>query len=100
MQATELARRTDPWTSHEAAKVITADGSRERWTEMARQLLARLPGSTARELEAAGGVSDGFLRKRLGELRERSEAHNGTPRTCSVSGKKAQTWWPGPEIAT
>lgn len=89
-----IARRSDPVTSHEAAKDITASGQRSAMIGLALDVLKRFPGRTAKELEREAGGEDGSIRKRLNDLR-----HDGravaviVPPKCSITGRSAQRWY-------
>lgn len=86
-----LARPTDPETSKAAAADM-----REKLQaayELAYAALVQHPGLTSRELEAAVGVDDGVIRKRLADMRAMGWARNGDERRCTISGKRCQTWW-------
>jgi predicted HTH transcriptional regulator len=91
---TDIARNSDPATSHQAAAEITADGSRDSMCETAYKLLKANPGSTAKELDKLAGANDGQIRKRLSDLAKAKLAVKGAARKCGVSGKSAQTWHP------
>lgn len=89
----ELARRTDPETSHQAAAAIAA--AVPELCEWAAACVRESPGLTQRELGAKYCPDD--LRKigrRLGEAADRGLVRRGETRACSITGKKAQTWWP------
>jgi hypothetical protein len=88
-----IARATDPSTSHEAAEELTSSGERQRMMAVTLDGLRLHPGLTAKELEERLGFSDGAVRKRLNDLRHAGHATNGLDRVCSLTGKKAQTWF-------
>ena len=85
-----LSRRTDPETSHEAARSLPLG---DRMT-FALSILTLRPGSTASELDAATLAPSGTVRKRLNDLRKRGLAKTDGTRTCRVTGKRAQVWRP------
>lgn len=91
-----IARTSDPVTSHDAAAQVTDGGERQRMMRVAADGLLLWPGLTAKELEAKLGYSDGAIRKRLNDLRLKGEAHTGPARKCTLTGKLAMTWHPGP----
>lgn len=87
------SRQTDPATSHEAERDITASGARAQMAATALRLVRDNPGLTSNELEALVGVSDGRVRKRLVELEREGLVRRGPVKVSSVSGKKNQTWY-------
>lgn len=86
-------RNTDPSTSALAGREIEASGSARRHREMCFDAVTQMPGLTAREIEDQLGIK---AHKRLPELREANLVRNGPARTCTVSGRQALTWLPGP----
>ena len=94
-----IARDTDPATSHQAASEFAQDGTRSNMMEVAYELIKSNPGKTAAELEQLSGLGDGKVRKRLNDLRHDHRAQTGEPRKCSVTGKKAQTWYTAAVVA-
>lgn len=88
----QLARRTDPPTSHKAAAEVVASGTVSRMGQISYDELARQGPSTSSELERGYGCSDGRLRKRLPELRRQGRVRIVGVRKCSVTGKTAQVW--------
>lgn len=87
------SRATDPATSHEAERDITASGARAQMAATALRLVREHPGLTSNELEALVGVSDGRIRKRLVELEREGLVRRGEARVSRVSGKRNQTWY-------
>ncbi len=90
------AREDDPSESHAAACAIEKDGTASRMRENALFLVRLFPGATANELEQAGKLKDGQIRKRLNELRRQGLARNGAPRLSAVTGKRNATWYANP----
>ena len=62
--------------------------------QAALRLVKLYPGYTARMLEWKAGVTDGKVRKRLGELLKLALVKNGENRRCKVTLMTAKTWWP------
>ena len=60
----------------------------------ALRLVKLYPGYTARMLERKAGVTDGKVRKRLGELLKLDLVKTGENRTCDVTHMKVKSWWP------
>lgn len=93
-----IARRRDPSTSHESAEHITKNGSRARQQNATLDLVRRFPGHTSAELavksELAGGDIDRWTAaRRLPELRKAWLVKTGEARSCSISGRRALTWY-------
>lgn len=86
-------RNTDPHTSAMAGREIESSGSARRHRAMCFDAVQRLPGLTAREIEDELGIK---AHKRLPELRKANLVRNGPARSCTVSGRQALTWLPGP----
>lgn len=86
-------RNTDPPTSALTGREIEASGSARRHRAMCFEVVTRMPGLTAREIEDHLGIK---AHKRLPELRQANLVRNGPARTCTVSGRQALTWLPGP----
>ncbi len=88
-----LYKRDDPDTSRLAAEEVTSNlGDRCR---KALELVQARPGSTASELSPGFGGSTSGVAKRLSDLKRMGLAHVRDARTCRVTGRKAQTWYPG-----
>lgn len=108
------ARRTDPETSHRAAREHKASGA---WAQQQAAVFAwvrQYPGHTTQELaeicakakgpEDKGGTLDRYdFARRTSELAATTDKHGravqplierGPIRACTVTGKKALTWWP------
>lgn len=93
--AKKLARGTHPDTSHEAAKSILA---KTPWLQTwVLGLVTDRPGKTTNEY--AAGVGNAMVRdprtigRRLPELEEMGYVRRGEA-VCSITGRKAATWWP------
>ncbi len=105
-----VARRTDPITSHLAAKKITTDGTRASQQAAVHSWVRTYPGHTAQELAELclgnGGSLDRYVfGRRLSEiacdhLRNGEKVaplvKRGPKRICMVTGQTALTWWPYP----
>lgn len=84
-------RSNDPATSALAGLEIETGGSTRQQRARCLDMVAAMPGLTAREIEARLGIK---AHKRLPELREAGLVRNGPARTCTVSGRQALTWDP------
>lgn len=87
------ARNTDPSTSHEAAAALEASGRRQAQRARVRRAVHDYPGRTSAELAEAIDMDRYAVARRLPEL-EPLRVHKGEPRTCSIQGRRAVTWWP------
>lgn len=88
---TTLARRTDPQTSHEAAR--RAEGRLSLYQWEALQACRAHPGMTATEMAKARGWDDPrVINRRLGELALAGLVRATGSRPCDVTGRTAMTW--------
>lgn len=103
-----IARKSDPSTSHEGDAKITESGDRAEQQLKALAYIREFPGLTARELgkkAAARGdktMTHEVFHKRLPELAADHDrwaqpkavlAKRGPKRICTVSDAKAATWY-------
>lgn len=88
-----LARRGDPETSKQAGReIIPAINALRAW---AAECVRVAPGKTQRELGAEFCPDDPRrIGRRLNECEEIGLVRRGPARKCSISGKRAATWWP------
>lgn len=84
-------RNNDPPTSHLAGRYIESSGLAGAHRRQCMETLVATPGLTAQEVEARTGIK---AHKRLPELRSQNLVANGLERVCSVSGRRAMTWYP------
>ena len=85
-----LARRTDPSTSHEAAR-----RSKPRANADAQRILAFVvasPGLTAAEIAQALLLERHVPSRRLPELRAAGKVTSSDKRRCTVQGSTSMTW--------
>jgi predicted HTH transcriptional regulator len=104
-----LARATDPQTSHDAARNVTASGTRAAHCATILAAVKANPGSTAGELAEFTGIDRVEVGRRLPDLRNAGQVRNtrnadwGKPsqysRTCLVYGNKMMTWYATEERA-
>ena len=85
LQAKRLARRTDPRTSHQAARSIKVNQLQQK----ALELIRVHPMMTGRELS---GIAGWDAWKRLSELADAGLIQCAGERRCSVSGRNARIW--------
>lgn len=93
MNPEALARADDPETSKEAARSVA--GIVSELCEWAARCVRQSPGKTQRELGAIYCPTDPRrIGRRLAECEALGVVRRGEPRPCSVSGRRAETWWP------
>lgn len=84
-----LAKRTDPITSHLAARAITESGAADGMRRRVVALVAQNPGRTADELADLMGEPHRFrVARRLSDAKNAGQLKQGDPRDGRV------TWWP------
>jgi len=88
------ARNTDPDTSHEAARDLVESGAQAQQQALVAAAVHKHPGLTSRELAFSAGLDRHMVARRLPELEADGQVVHGTPRECSHSGKRCQTWLP------
>jgi DNA-binding MarR family transcriptional regulator len=89
-----LARNTDPRTSHLAAADIVTSGTREQHQAEVRRLVTENPGCTFRELAQYSYLDCHQIGRRLKEVEEQGYIKRGFARTCFLGGKMSTTWLP------
>ena len=87
LEAKRLARRSDPETSHAAAKRL--HGKLSRRFNQAVALIAAHPDHTGRELNHLGGFD---CHKRLADLERDGYIFRSGRRECECTGFEADTW--------
>jgi hypothetical protein len=89
--ATPVARRSDPESSHLAAREVTDSGRMEGQCLGVLALLKKHPLSTSLELGQHG--YDRFVcARRLPQLERAGLVARRSPRICTVGNRKAVTW--------
>lgn len=93
------ARATDPRSSHEAAKEVTATGRAESECAQVLAALRDHPHTTSKELAERSGLDYHLVARRLPELRDTyHQVTNGTSRICRATGssrrREVMTWDP------
>ena len=89
-----IARRTDPVTSHRAAKEHTDSGKRQTNMERVVAGVHKAPGRTSRELAAYLGMDYHEVARRLPDAENKGLVRKGEPRTCHENARAACSWWP------
>ena len=88
------ARRTDPSTSHEAARNIESSGKAATQQRECLAAVRALPGQTSGEIAEALGGDRYIPSRRLPELRRYGLVANGEKRLCQVMATNQMTWYP------
>ena len=84
-------RLSDPDTSKEAALAIA--GVAKTQMDEVVELVRKYPGLTSAELAERGGIDRYVCGRRLPESRTLELVRNGPAKVCSITGKRALTWW-------
>lgn len=87
----EMSRRTDPHTSHEAARKVTRSGKAATQRDLVLKAVSH-GAATSAEIAEDAGIDRYIAARRLPELRRLNMVINGLPRMCRVTGNKSQTW--------
>lgn len=96
---TTLARRTDPDTSHDAAKRHGASGRRQSNKLRLLAAVKTWPKRTSAEYAALTYLERHEAARRLSDLKNDGLVIQGERRTCDVQGTSAVTWELSPEPA-
>lgn len=94
-----LARRADPATSHAAAEMVTAIGSRQDHIGRIVRAVRAHPGRTSAELAPLAELDRVEAARRTADAANQGLIERGSARVCRVKGTKAITWWPVPTAA-
>jgi hypothetical protein len=91
-----ISRNSDPQTSHAAGRDHTRSGKRGTNCELVETVVRREPGLTYREIHAhIPTIREAVeVQRRCSDLERIGRIVSGEPRTCTRSGRPAQTWWP------
>lgn len=87
------ARKTDPRTSHEAAREAEASGRAATHRAICLEEVKKNPGRTAAEIAKETGLERHVPSRRLPELREAGLVKNVEIRVCRVTGRNSMTWY-------
>lgn len=92
---TPASRRTDPDTSHQAELELTRTGTRAGQQQIVHERVLLRHGLTASEhAERPDCPLDRYqFQRRLSDLTG-VHVRRGEARQCTVTGRKAITWWP------
>lgn len=87
------ARKTDPETSHAAARQVEASGTAKRHGEMIVTALRANDGLTSEELASRAGLDRVAAARRMKELETDGRIRRGPPRKSAITGRPGVTWW-------
>lgn len=88
------ARKTDPLSSHLAAREMEGSGSATDQRLACFMEVMRTPGQTAAEIADSIGMERHAPSRRLPELREGGLVDNGKSRICRKTKHLSLTWFP------
>ncbi len=86
-----IARRSDPVSSHLAAREIN-QGIRSKQALIVLGLVRRHPGKTSLELSRLSDLDRYQIARRLSDLEHSGEVEKGEIRVCEIAGRMAVTW--------
>ena len=98
VEASMIARTTDPWTSHAGAAEVTASGRRKTQAELCLDVVLTTPGLTAGEIGQRTGLGHVPAQRRLSDLQSAGKVTKGPAR--QYSGRPQVTWWPSERQGT
>ncbi len=88
------ARRSDPESSHIAAREHHRSGATAHQQRQTIAAVRQWPGSTSRELAQHAQMDRYALARRLPECERDGAVVKGPMRECAISGRPCVTWWP------
>lgn len=88
----ELARRTDPTTSHEAGRIIDESGRRETLKAICLRAIELFPGSTAGQVGELTGLGHEKVWRRISDLK--NDGLIVADGTEAWHGRAQSKWWP------
>lgn len=93
---TALARRTDPLTSHAAARQMNLSGMALKQREIVLGLIQQYPGHTSLEVAALPKCElDRYqVARRTAELCRDGKIRMGCQRIDRITQRPSHTWWP------
>lgn len=89
-----LARRTDPESSHIAARSMVASGALSDQQRISVALVRAYPNHTSDELAALGTLDRYQLARRLPEVERLGFVERGAIRKSNTTGRPSCTWHP------
>lgn len=91
---TNLARSSDPNSSHVAAADLIATGKLLDQQTRAAVAVQRHPGQSSLHLAGLTGLDRHMLGRRLPGLARQGRIWRGPSAPCATTGKPACIWWP------
>lgn len=90
----DLARASDPPTSHAAADKLVSSGSHTRQVDLVVEAVGRHPGLTYSELadEPDAQLTVSQFSKRIPDAAKEKRIVSNESRECTVTGSEAATW--------
>ena len=88
----ELARETDPVTSHEAAAEVVASGRQRTHAAVVLELVRAHPGQTAGKYGELSTYGHHEAQRRLSDLKREGQVVQG--KRADWNGHSQVTWWP------
>lgn len=88
----QLARKTDPITSHEAADDLQSSGQHTSQKSLVYKALRMHPNLTSAELANACRLDRYLVARRLPDLKKDGHVIVVRHRKCMMTGKLAQVW--------
>ena len=94
LQRVTNARRTDPASSHDAARKHEASGRAGSHRRLVMQIIEAQPGRTSAEIARLTELDRHEVARRCSDLKNTGQARQGETRLCEDNNTKAPTWWP------
>jgi hypothetical protein len=95
-----LARTSDPASSHEAASRVVESGQQRCHVAIIIETVRRAPGRTSAELAIICGLERHEAARRTSDAEQAGAIQKGDPAICTVSGKRAVTWWASSRLSS
>lgn len=89
----QIARNTDPLSSHLAASEVTGSGVRGCHIARIIDTVRRAPGRTSAELAVICGLERHEAARRTSDAEKVGAIYKGPMMKCTISGRRAVTWW-------
>jgi hypothetical protein len=91
-EARELARRTDPSSSHDAAQEMVESGALNAQCRIVYAALVSYPNHTSAEIAKLASLDRYMVARRLPDLAKRRLVYRGKKRRCQAKGSLAVEW--------
>jgi len=91
----DIARNSDPETSHQAEQHMNESGGRQSMISKVAEMVAEHQDKTGRELAKIYNYPDtSVVLKRISDAHNRGLIRSTETRKCTVTGRQARTWFP------